>query len=68
MCREIYGKKKLHEKTGLNHMFTENGNIYEENLILIFRCEPSDTAKATNKFSEDLSNLLINTWEREKQV
>ena len=39
-----------------------------ENLVLIFRCEPSDVAHATSKFSEDLSNLLVETWEREKQV
>ena len=65
MCRQVLGKKSLHGKGDEDQFFAERGNIHEENLVLIFRCEPTDKAKATTKFSEDLCDLLTKTWERD---
>ena len=71
MCRnDVYGAPPVHDtKNSLqNQCFRENGNVHEENLILIFRCEPTDEAKSNSDFSKALSKLLTETWEREAKV
>lgn len=72
MCRLADHADPIHLMGGPecknNQYLVEPGNIFEENLALVYRCEPTDSSKANSNFAQRLSEVLTHAWHTEKYV